>query len=175
MKMYACRWPNGDLSFVGASSKEEAKEILYEEVDDPAMLKMIQLSFCNFNFKLVDGEFEFESIHGESYLDIIERLYPEIHKANMEAEDVNEAPGNTSKSNLKDERINLSRNPGERYGLKNGSGEYLCVCIQGQRTTLDVNLAAKLNDPMMLDYILEMRLIEDPSWRVVRILDKDLP
>lgn len=78
-----------------------------------------------------------------------------------------------------DERHALRRHGGERYGLKNSSGEYIAGCNHaptymlpgGPRVTRDVRHAARWTDTAPIDDIMIALRARDPSWRVVRLLD----
>ncbi len=74
-------------------------------------------------------------------------------------------------NNPPDERLYLRRYPGVRYALKNSQGHYACVSIPGQRSTSKVSEAARWIDTMNMDPVLAARLLEDPTWRVIRLLD----
>lgn len=73
---------------------------------------------------------------------------------------------------LLDERLYLRRIPGVKYGLKNSQGEYVCVSIPGQRSTRSAVHAARWYDTIDLDAVIDRRRMEDPTWRVVRLMDE---
>lgn len=80
MKVYACRWPNGDISFVCARTRLEA-ETLLDEVGDPTCegIQFLPLHKCAIHLKLTDrGKFEYEDLDEATYIRIMERCYPAL-------------------------------------------------------------------------------------------------
>jgi hypothetical protein len=81
MPVFACRWTNGDVSFVLAPSKEAAIEQL-DEVDNAEGCPIIQVPEFQIHLKLTDdGGFNFEG-WGELTEDVVwNTLYPKLHEA----------------------------------------------------------------------------------------------
>ena len=84
MAVYMCRWENGDVSFVSASSKKDACFFLDEfgdaELEDVHLAKDFMVSF-----RLTDdGEVELAEI-GENTDDLFrEKIYPVLDRVQME-------------------------------------------------------------------------------------------
>ncbi len=75
MPLYLCRWPNGDSSFVSATSKEAAVEAL-DEVDNAEGCPLSVVRHFMVHFRLAeDGTFEFESF-GEATEEALRQAYP---------------------------------------------------------------------------------------------------
>jgi hypothetical protein len=74
--MFMCRWPNGDLSFVSAPTKEDAI-IMLDEWDNAELAELSCIRDFMVDFKLNDdGELELQAF-GESLLDgIWKKAYP---------------------------------------------------------------------------------------------------
>ncbi|MFN2511328.1 MAG: hypothetical protein ABR568_07770, partial [Pyrinomonadaceae bacterium] len=81
MPVYLCRWPNGDLTVVGAPSKQEAI-VLLDEFGNADHADIFQVAEFLADFRLTDrGEFEL-SRFGEAADDrIMEKAYPLLWKA----------------------------------------------------------------------------------------------
>jgi hypothetical protein len=74
--MFMCRWPNGDLSFVSARSKDDAV-ILLDEWDDAESAELRQIQDFMVDFRLTDdGNLEFNDFGERILNDIWERAYP---------------------------------------------------------------------------------------------------
>ena len=85
MRLYLCRWPNGDCSFVQAATKGEAIELLDETANaEGCALSPVQDFMVH--FRLTDtGELEFEEF-GEVTEDVLfETAYPVLDKALLDA------------------------------------------------------------------------------------------
>ena len=75
MPLYLCRWPNGDFSFVLATSKEAAVEAL-DEVDNAEGCPLSVVRHFMVHFRLADeGTFEFEGF-GEATEEALRQAYP---------------------------------------------------------------------------------------------------
>ena len=75
MPLYICRWPNGDSSFVSATSKEAAVEAL-DEVDNAEGCPLSVLKDFMVHFRLAeDGTFDFEGF-GEATEEALRQAYP---------------------------------------------------------------------------------------------------
>jgi hypothetical protein len=81
MPVFACRWTNGDVSFVLAPSKEAAIEQL-DEVDNAEGCPITQVPEFQIHLTLTDdGGFDFEG-WGELTEDVVwNKLYPRLHEA----------------------------------------------------------------------------------------------
>ena len=81
MPVFACRWTNGDVSFVLAPSKEAAIEQL-DEVDNAEGCPITQVPEFQIHLTMTDdGGFDFEE-WGELTEDVVwNRLYPKLHEA----------------------------------------------------------------------------------------------
>jgi hypothetical protein len=60
MAVYACRWENGDISFVAARSKSEAVDLL-DEVDAASPKNVFLVPAFLLNLRLGPGGLEFET------------------------------------------------------------------------------------------------------------------
>jgi hypothetical protein len=80
-----CRWPNGDLSFVSARSKEDAI-IMLDEWGNAELAELKQIQDFMVDFRLTDdGELDFHAL-GERVLDEIwERAYPVLAQTRLTA------------------------------------------------------------------------------------------
>ena len=84
MAVYMCRWENGDVSFVSASSKKDACFLLDEfgdaELEDVHLVKDFMVSF-----RLTDdGEVELAEV-GDATDDLFhEKIYPVLDRVQME-------------------------------------------------------------------------------------------
>jgi len=80
-----CRWPNGDLSFVSARNKEDAI-VMLDEWDNADLAELKAIRNFMVDFRLTDrGELELQEF-GEGVLDdILERAYPVLSQARMDA------------------------------------------------------------------------------------------
>lgn len=85
MPMFMCRWPNGDLSFVHARSKEEAI-IALDEWDNAELAELMRVSEFMVDFRLnADGELEVQDF-GEVIRDCIgEKAFPLLTEARRAA------------------------------------------------------------------------------------------
>ena len=80
MSIFLCRWPNGDFSIVGASTKADASQIL-EEVGKAESAELIPMSECIFDFRLNDcGEIELGMVGSTTVDFIMEQCYPELEE-----------------------------------------------------------------------------------------------
>ena len=58
--VFMCRWPNGDLSFVAAASKDDAI-VMLDELDNAELAELKQVQDFMIDFRLTDtGELEFQ-------------------------------------------------------------------------------------------------------------------
>ena len=90
MPNFLCRWPNGDLSIVGAADRNAAIIIL-DEIGDATEAELFETNNLFINFTLTDqGHLEFESFAESFDTDVMEKCYPLILKAQMEDEDETE-------------------------------------------------------------------------------------
>ena len=82
---FMCRWPNGDLSFVSARSKEDAI-IMLDEWGNAELAELRQIRDFMVGFRLTDdGELDFHAF-GECVLDDIwERAYPVLAQTRLTA------------------------------------------------------------------------------------------
>jgi hypothetical protein len=81
-----CRWPNADLSFVSARSREDAI-IMLDEWGNAELAELRQVQDFMVDFGLTgDGELELKGF-GENVLDNIwERAYPVLSRAKLNAD-----------------------------------------------------------------------------------------
>jgi hypothetical protein len=90
MPLFICRWQNGDLSAVSASSREEAVELL-DEVGNADVAELFTAKRFMVHFQLkkqVDNVEEpvpvdLEGFGEETYDTLRERVYPVYNKASM--------------------------------------------------------------------------------------------
>ena len=80
-----CRWPNGDLSFVYARTKEDAI-VMLDEWDNAELAELRRARDFMVDFRLTDdGELELQAF-GECCLDDIwNRAYPVLSEARLKA------------------------------------------------------------------------------------------
>lgn len=83
--MFMCRWPNGDLSFVDARSKEDAI-IALDEWDNAELAEIRRVSEFMVDFRLnADGELELQDL-GEVLSDFMwEKAFPLLTEARRAA------------------------------------------------------------------------------------------
>jgi len=78
MPLFACRWPNSDVSFVMAPTKRRAIERL-DEVGNAEGCLVLRVPGFQVHLKLTDdGEFEFEKFGEVTYSSILRSLYPRL-------------------------------------------------------------------------------------------------
>ena len=81
MPLFACRWPNGDVSFVMAPSKDRAVELL-DEIDNAEGCPIVRVSDFQIHLRLSDsGEFEFEQFGENTDHWVLRHLYPGLDEA----------------------------------------------------------------------------------------------
>jgi hypothetical protein len=97
MSMFMCRWPNGDLSFVHAPSKEEAI-IALDEWDNAELAEITRVSDFMVDFRLnAEGDLELQAI-GEALQDYIwEKAFPLLAEARGAALVDGDEPTNAGK------------------------------------------------------------------------------
>jgi hypothetical protein len=80
-----CRWPNGDVSFVSARSKEDAI-IMLDEWDNAELAELRQIRDFMVDFRLTDdGELDFHAFGERVWNDIWERAYPALAQTKIDA------------------------------------------------------------------------------------------
>jgi hypothetical protein len=80
-----CRWPNGDLSFVSATNKEDAI-VMLDEWDNAELAELGQIQNFMVDFGLTDdGELELQAFGERALEDIWERAYPVLSQTRLEA------------------------------------------------------------------------------------------
>jgi hypothetical protein len=90
MSIFLCRWPNGDFSVVGASTKDDAIQIL-DEVGNAEGAALTPMSECLFDFRLNDlGEIELGLVGSTTIDFIMEQCYPELERLLTDAETTDE-------------------------------------------------------------------------------------
>ena len=90
MAIFLCRWPKGDFSVVGASTEEDAIQML-GEVGDAEEAEFIPMSECLFDFRLNDlGEIELGLVGSTTTDFIMEQCYPELERLLTDAETTDE-------------------------------------------------------------------------------------
>ena len=120
MPAYICRWPNGDVSVVSASTEVEVADVL-DEVDNPDEAELIELGHpIAVHFKLGDksnGEglpLEYEGINEDLEDSILERAYPIFNEV-LHREDVTDASLSTAleheKNPIYSKQPDMSENP----------------------------------------------------------------
>jgi hypothetical protein len=78
-----CRWPNGDLSFVSARSKDDAV-VMLDEWDNAEMAELRQIQDFMVDFRLTnDGNLEFNAFGERVLNDIWERAYPVLSQTRL--------------------------------------------------------------------------------------------
>ncbi len=104
-KLFFCRWPNGDLSIVGARDHEDAVVIL-DELGDATEADLFESQTLLIDLRLNDqGHLEFNRFGDRLYYEVMEQAYPLIWKAAMESDDdIEDFPKAT-----KAERLRLSQ------------------------------------------------------------------
>src|SRR5712664_1827354 len=87
MKVFLCRWQNGDFSIVGARNSEEAIKIL-DELADATDAELFETKSLLIDLHLNDeGRFDFNGF-GEDLEDAVwENCYPLLLKASHESEE----------------------------------------------------------------------------------------
>jgi len=102
MAVYMCRWENGDVSFVSASSKKDACFLLDEfgdvEQEDVHLVKDFMVSF-----RLTDdGEVELAEV-GDATDDLFhEKIYPVLDRVQMEECDGRDEPTAKGKRRIRE-------------------------------------------------------------------------
>jgi hypothetical protein len=101
MSMFMCRWPNGDLSFVHAPSKEEAI-IALDEWDNAELAEITRVSDFMVDFRLnVEGDLELQAI-GEALHDHIwEKAFPLLAEARLTTLADGDEPTNAGKEMIR--------------------------------------------------------------------------
>jgi hypothetical protein len=85
MPVFMCRWPNGDLSFVSARSKEDAI-VMLDEWDNAEVAELKQIQDFMVDFRLTDdGELELQAFGERSDEDVWSRAYPVVSEARRAA------------------------------------------------------------------------------------------
>ena len=80
-----CRWPNADLSFVSARSKEDAI-IMLDEWGNAELAELRQIQDFMVDFRLTDdGELGFHAFGERVLADIWERAYPVLAQTRLTA------------------------------------------------------------------------------------------
>jgi hypothetical protein len=112
MPVFACRWPNGDVSFVSASNKEHAVEQL-DEVGDASGVKLRVAREFMVHFNLADsGLLELQGF-GEMTDEFLDELYPVLHRARMETlTEVGDPPPEAILAAVKTEKTRVKNRPG---------------------------------------------------------------
>ena len=120
MPAYLCRWPNGDVSVVSASTEVEVADVL-DEVDNPDEAELIELGHpIAFHFRLGDksnGEelpLEYEGMNEDLEDSILERAYPIFNEV-LHSDDVTDARLSTAleheKNPIYSKQPDLSEDP----------------------------------------------------------------
>jgi hypothetical protein len=85
MPVFMCRWPNGDVSFVSARNKEDAI-IALDEFDNAELAALFKINNFMLDFRLADnGELVFQGSGDECHAEIVDRAYPLVAKALVDA------------------------------------------------------------------------------------------
>ena len=85
MRLYLCRWQNGDCSFVQATNKGESVEIL-DEIGNAEGCPLTSVQDFMVHFRVSDtGELEFEEFGEVTEHALLETAYPLLDKAFLEA------------------------------------------------------------------------------------------
>ena len=88
MRVFLCRWPNGDCSLVLARSKADAVEKL-DEVANAEGCPMEELSEAQVHFALTDdGQLVLDGLGEDTEQDIFEFCYPALREALAAGTDV---------------------------------------------------------------------------------------
>ncbi len=86
MAIYLCRWPNGEFSVVGATTKSDAIELL-DEWGNAEQASLTRMPGCMFDFRLDDeGQIELADIGEATHEHIMRTCYPELEKTLETAE-----------------------------------------------------------------------------------------
>jgi hypothetical protein len=101
MSIFMCRWPNGDLSFVHAATKEDAI-IALDEWDNAEMAQITRVSDFMVDFRLnAEGELELQAF-GEALNDHIgEKAFPLLTEARRLALADGDEPTQTGKKMIR--------------------------------------------------------------------------
>lgn len=84
MPIYMCRWPNGDLSFVSAPSKDDAI-VMLDEWDNADVADLQPVDNFMVDFRLTDdGELKLNNLGEDTYADVWQRAYPAIGELRAE-------------------------------------------------------------------------------------------
>jgi hypothetical protein len=112
MPVFACRWPNGDVSFVSASNKEAAVEQL-DEVGDASGVKLRVAPEFMVHFNLGEtGLLELQEF-GEVTEEFLDELYPLLHSARKETRtEVGDPPTEAILAAVKAEKTRVKNKPG---------------------------------------------------------------
>jgi hypothetical protein len=88
MRVFLCRWPNGDCSLVAARSKADAVEKL-DEVANAEGCPMVELSEAQVHFALTDdGQLILDGLGEDTEQGIFEFCYPVLGEALAAGKDV---------------------------------------------------------------------------------------
>src|SRR5215813_12987212 len=80
MPVFLCRWPNGDVSLVGARNKREALYYL-DELANAEEADLFRLDRFLVDFKLQDdGSLVFNQLGEDTDAQIMQKAYPELDK-----------------------------------------------------------------------------------------------
>ena len=86
MRMFFCRWPNGDFSVVTASNETDAVARLHEH-GDVEPVKLWQMPDCLITFQLDNlGDFELGGFGARTTKFINDKCYPALAQAIREAD-----------------------------------------------------------------------------------------
>jgi len=160
MAIFLCRWPNGDFSVVGASTKDEAIRTL-EELGNAEEAELTPMSECLFDFRLNDfGEIELGLVGSTTTDFIMEQCYPELERLLINAE-TNDEDGEYTPTALQQIRAAVEnertrRSTGEREleradaqierGLQSRMGPARVVMIREVRRTAKEILESEVSD-----------------------------
>ena len=87
MQNFLCRWPNGDLSIVGARDRDDAIIVL-DELGDATEAELFETKTLLLDFKLNEqGHLEFQTFGEHLDMEIMQQAYPLLWKARMEDDD----------------------------------------------------------------------------------------
>ena len=162
MAIFLCRWPNGDFSVVGASTKDHAIQMLGEVGNaEGGGAELTPMSECLFDFRLNDlGEIELGLVGSTTTDFIMEQCYPELERLLINAE-TNDEDGEYTPTALQQIRAAVEnertrRSTGEREleradaqierGLQSRMGPARVVMIREVRRTAKEILESEVSD-----------------------------
>jgi hypothetical protein len=151
--VFMCRWPNGDLSFVAAASKDDAI-VMLDELDNADLAEVKQIQDFMIDFRLTDsGELEFQGFGERCTENIWERAYPVLSRA------VWSAPTNAAGE---------PSSPSQELVLKAVAAERQRLTGKNKRKAPDTETGKAVQSQMGAPTVLVNRLVKQAATEVLK-------